>query len=141
MHRYKIDVDVDTWIERDPDPDDSWDIGDETGSITSVKAVRMSDWEAEHYSDPGRYGGQHVIRFDVNPGETVIALVSCTETGCTFGRTGVLTMVHGIWPASEAEIAQERKAELEQNSDYSVPWNGYFEDLVSLELYTCIVQA
>ena len=100
-----IDVETGASYTRAPDPDDSWDIGDEHITFIGVTAVRSENkWSG--------YSEENVPE----DGETVYVLVECYSHGCTFGVTN--NDHHHIgWYRTYAE-AEKASETTPKNNDY-----------------------
>lgn len=119
-------ISLTSWREmtRDPDPEDSWDAGDEDGDV-SINGLSLSVPPIEF--------DQIDTDEDIKPGDTVW-LVSCVcGTGSTFGSSG--GYFSPLFISKDKAEAQERCASMEKadRTDYTLPWNGYFEWLQHLD--------
>lgn len=113
--------------------------GETSGHLTNVIAAVEDE---RRYS----YGDGHVKDLDVNPGDTVYAVVVVYETGDSFGRDGGQTKVLDVFTDAEEAAALAQKAtEHDSNKDgygfqhngvdYYTPWCGYFESLDSIDVW------
>lgn len=133
-----ISTEVETWIDRERNPDDEWDIGDEGGCIVNVTAREARDYEQAI----GYWGESALVELDVQPGQSIFAVVADYTSGCTFGRTAGHSQVLDAFTSSEQ--AEQLKAAAQQSNGYSFTfgdkeyrpdWYGYFEHLQSLDVW------
>jgi len=125
-------ISLTSWREvtRDPDPEDSWDAGDEDGDV-SINSLSLSVPPIEF--------DQINTDEDIKPGDTVW-LVSCVYgTGSTFGSSG--GYFSPLFVSRDKAGAKEFYAAAEVSKDYDVPWNGYFEWLQHLDCDEYVVGA
>lgn len=132
--RYIIDTSITEYETRAPDPNDSWDIGDIEGHIDEVFVRRAADWEEgkDYYSRLGRSS----YMLPEGASGTFYAVVACVGTGCTFGRQGVYAYIMAV--ETTRAVAEETASRMREESN-GRPWHGYFEELVSLEVYPLTV--
>ena len=137
----EITVDTQTYQTRAPDPEDSWDRGDEGGHVTNVRARWVQHADETHY---------RAESFDcpAGVGTTVYAVVAQYESGDTFGRSGGHYQVLDVFPdvehaqalATAAEAVSKSQFTLSHNGkDYYVSWTGYFESLDWVRVWPLIV--
>lgn len=131
--KFVVSLNIYNYTVREPDPSDSWGIGDDDGYLESISARVIRDWEDGHYNYPG--SESYSPEWESEPGSQVIAVYATYTSGCTFGRTGLQGSILGVFPMSEYESAEEllRKAE-DPKSEMYKPWIGYFEELQELTM-------
>ena len=122
MSVIKFDVRVSTHSVGGLDPDDVWSRDSTEGSVEIVGArLEAKDGYDCLFTDK-----------EVAPGATVWLVWAEYTTGDSFGSDGgnyeLLEICHS------AEDAESRKTHFAGVTDYSVPWNGYFENLDSLNV-------
>lgn len=146
MKQIVVSVETEVWSVRDPDPDDSWDVGDTAGRVVGVRAWELRDWENSTFR---RYGGYDSWTgpLDVEAGDYVYAVVADYESGSTFGRDGGHCSVVDVFAdietadacAKAAELAQEYRFKF-QGREYYASWQGYFESLNELRVWAVKVE-
>lgn len=124
----KFDVQVDTHVTRAADPDDKWD-NDSTDGTVTVSSCTLID--ADEY-------GSLPCSFPVKVGDTIYLVWAQYSTGDSFGSYGAQYELCAVF--DNPSDAEKEKDRLENTSDYSVPWTGYFESLDSLNVESFVVQ-
>lgn len=117
-----FDVETESWVTSEPDSDDKWDRSSTDGSV-SVRSAELSTINSFD-SLPAPEG--------VSIGDTIYLLWAQYGTGDSFGSDGGNYELLEICRTKEK--AQERFSYYENVTDYSVPWNGYFEWLQHLNV-------
>jgi hypothetical protein len=120
---------------READPNDPWDSGDTSGSVTNVIAF-IDPHDGHHY------GSSKAKPMAVPFGATVYAVVADYSTGDTFGTSGGHAQVLDFFiTVEEAEgLLEAAKAGGDygftcNGVTYSRSWVGYFENLNSLDIW------
>jgi hypothetical protein len=113
----KFNVSVYTEVTCEADPEDEWSRASTSGSVTVNGATLV---EKDGYDCLG-------VAADLKPGDTIWLVWAQYETGDSFGRDGGQYELLEVQPTYERAI--ERQKHYASVSDYSVPWNGYFESL------------
>lgn len=111
-----VNIETRTWYGRKPDPDDRWDTGEREGEVVGI---RVND----DYVD---YNG---IETDLNPPFYVV--YAQYYDGSTFGRDFYANVLGAF---ENFEDAEEFARNTLSVTDHSVPWNGYFAKLISIEV-------
>jgi hypothetical protein len=124
----KFDVEVNTWVTRESDPDDQWD-NDSTDGTVTVSACHLVERD-EYKALP--------CSFPAKPGDTIYLVWAQYSTGDSFGSYGAQYELCAVF--NNPDEAEKEKDRLENTSDYSVPWTGYFESLDSLNVESFVVQ-
>ncbi len=75
---------------------------------------------------------------DVELGDIVYVVLAVYGTGDSFGSDGGQHEVFLV--TKDQEEAELKKLTLENTTDYSVPWNGYFEWLQEIKISSHVVQ-
>lgn len=148
----QISTEVETWVDREKDPEDEWDAGDTGGRVSNVTA-----WVSEETKESGWYHNDSIIReLPVEAGDKIYAVVADYSSGSTFGRDGGYAQVLDAFVSMDDALALQSAA-LEtrstdswrqdydydftfNGSEYSRAWAGYFEQLNSLDVWELIVQ-
>lgn len=99
------------------DPDDSWSRDSTDGTVTVHGARRV---------DKDRYGTLSVAG-DIAAGTPVFLVWAQYSTGDSFGSDGGQYELLEV--LTDKTAAEARAAFYRSVTDYSVPWNGYFENL------------
>lgn len=153
MAHVVVSAETENWVAREPDPNDSWDNGDTGGRVSNVFAF-VTDLRSP------QYGASHGKDLDVQPGDTVYAVVADYESGCTFGRDGGHAQVLDVFTTgTEAKALAEAAMKPDTTEtrwgekvkvcgynfthdgvEYSRAWVGYFEDLQSLDVWQLTVK-
>jgi hypothetical protein len=129
MPYLKFNVEVNTWLTREPDETDQWDNGSSDGQVT-VTECRLATFDTYNALP---------VSFSVKRGDIVWLVWAQYSTGDSFGSYGGQYELCGAF-ASEADAGKEA-ARLTSVTDYSVPWNGYFESLDFIKVEPFEVQA
>lgn len=124
----RVDLDVQTWLVREAE-DDGWDNGDFDGSVGAPMIIPSSD----------KY--HHTYRGKDTELEPPFWVIYCGYvTGNTFGTDYDGEILAIVKDEDEAlELYYLFKAEKGfgfeyKGEHYSVPWNGFFESLGSLDM-------
>ena len=122
MKFVEFDVEQESWITRERDPDDMWDRDSTDGSVNvrDAKLVNEQTWDSLPVPD------------SVTHGDTIYLVWAMYGTGDSFGSDGGNYELLEVCTTKEA--ADERKLHYETVKDFSVPWNGYFEWLQFLDI-------
>jgi hypothetical protein len=117
MSYLKFEVSIETWVTREGAPDDQWDCDSTDGSVTvtACRVAQQDGYNVLQTSDTVAVGGK------------VWLVWAQYSTGDSFGSDGGHYELCGVFSnlvSAEAEVAR-----LQSVDDYSVPWNGYFENL------------
>lgn len=110
---------------REANPDDPWD-----------RDATATDWtiEDEFVISKDKYGTVP-LTFDPDPNTPYYAVYYIWSTGDSFGHyERAYCEIHGLYETRDE--AEKEAARLRGMTDYSVPWNGYFESLDELEVKT-----
>lgn len=129
MSYLDFDVDVQTWITREADPENSWS-RDSTGGSVSIRSAKLVSRDG--------YGVLQTA-FSVAPGDTVYLVWAQYSTGDSFGSDGGKYELCAVY--DNAEDAATERERLEKVTDFSVPWTGYFEDLDFVRVEALTVEA
>lgn len=149
----QISTEVETWVERERDPEDEWDAGDTDGRVSNVTA-----WVSDAVEESERYHNDSIIReLPVEAGDKIYAVVADYSTGSTFGREGGHAQVLDAFVSMDDALALQAAALETRSTDswrqdydyeltfnghkYSRAWAGYFEYLNSLDVWELIVQS
>lgn len=150
----QISTEVETWTERERDPEDEWDAGDTGGRVSNVTAWILHD----AFEERGHYHNDSIVReLPVEAGDKIYAVVADYSSGNTFGRDGGYAQVLNAFASMDDALALQARA-LETRSDdrwredydydftfngheYRRAWAGYFEQLNSLDIWELIVQS
>lgn len=143
MPHVVVSAETEVYTVREPDPTDSWDIGDEEGHVVGTVGWIVPIANAYYGSSCGK------DMDDVSPGDTVWAVVVDYESGCTFGRTGGHSKVVDIFKNSAT--ANALRTALENSGDawevdfegqryYCGDWKGYFESLNAIGIWPTTLQ-
>lgn len=124
----KVEIKVDSWITHHADPYDQWDRDSTDGNVT-VTGCRLIEND-EYQTLPCPQG--------IKRGDVVYVVWAQYSTADSFGSDGGQFELCGIFGTKED--AQNEKARLKDVTDYSVPWNGYFEHLDSLNVQALTVE-
>lgn len=125
---YRILADEHHYIIRDGGPDHRWDSGD-SGLNVRVRSIYASD---PSHARLGWVTPRDLCPSDaVRVGETAFLVVCKWADGDTFGSSEYWCVA---CVKATAEAAQAAVEELSERAGYSVPWNGYFADLSSIEV-------
>ncbi len=126
---------------REPDPSDSWDIGDVDGYVDNVTARPSDELQPYYACSLGKE-----FPDSVGPGSTLYVVVADYTSGCTFGRTGAQGQVLDAFedPQEAQALAEAARATTEYNFTYEgvtyrADWMGYFESLSSLDIWEVTV--
>ena len=144
MTKIVVSAETETWTERDPDPDDSWDAGDTAGRVTDVYAWVARDWEQDDYSWGSAWRGD----LPVQAGQYVYAVVADYSSGSTFGRDGGYAQVVDVFADVETADALRQLADGYHNDyrfefqgkEYFANWCGYFESLQDMKVWAVRVE-
>lgn len=117
MAYLKFDVEVNNWVTHEADPEDRWDRDSTDGSVEVLRC---------HLSREDCYNALPAA-FEVKVGDTAWLVWAQYSTGDSFGRDGGQYELCGVFGSEAAAKAEEER--LQKVNDYSVPWNGYFENL------------
>jgi hypothetical protein len=141
----KVLIDTETYVyqTREPDPEDSWDMGDSAGYVSNVIARDPGTRGVSSY----RGSDSIVIELPVKIGDTIYAVVADYESGSTFGRDGGhASVLDAFMTIEEAEalikVAKEPSAGYAftyNGVEYYRSWEGYFESLNSLDIWSLTV--
>ena len=117
MSYLKFDVAVNTWVTREGDPEDQWDRDSTDGSatVTACHLAHQDGYDVLQASDI------------VAVGDKVWLVWAQYSTGDSFGCDGGRYELCGVF--SDSAAADAEVSRLQSVDDYSVPWNGYFENL------------
>lgn len=142
-----VTTEVDTWQDEGPDEDYlrgepySWR-GSTGGRVSNVIAFIEATEKPQPY-----YGDSAGKVMDVLPGDVVYAVVAGYSTGDTFGREGGQAKVVDFFqdPDEAERLFEAAKADNDyqfefEGTTYYRPWVGYFENLDTLEIWTCRVR-
>jgi hypothetical protein len=144
-----IDVDTETWVTRERDPEDSWDQGDTAGYVTNVTATLtdksvQESWYGEVVCDiPG-----------ISVGDLLYVVVVDYESGNTFGRSGGYYQIldvftdnadaEGLCTAAREYDNAEKRSYMEsltyKGKEYYASWKGYFESTNSIDIWAVTVR-
>ena len=115
MSYLKFDVDVDTYVTREADPDDEWSNDSTDGTVTVNSCTLVNE------------DGYNVLGtdFEVSKGQSIFLVWAQYGTGDSFGSYGGKYELCKI--CNNAEDARIEAERLENVTDYSFPWTGYFE--------------
>jgi hypothetical protein len=123
----KFDIEQDNWVTSEAYADDEWSRDSHDGRTTITGATRV---EKDGYDTVGFIG-------DLPPSTRIFLIWAQYGTGNSFGRDG------GQYELLEVcvteEFAYDRKKHYEAVTDYSVPWNGYFEWLEGVHIETFVI--
>lgn len=154
MTRVVVSAETREWTTRERDSSDSWDQGDTAGEVSNVVAWLEGQ-------EVGYYGDSHGKDIPgVQLGDTVYAVVADYESGSTFGRSGGHASVLDFFTDREeakaladAALKPDGKEDrwgrqvdkfeysfTHNNQNYHRPWVGYFESLISLEIWECRIK-
>jgi len=118
-----VDFKASTYATNEADPDDAWS-----------RESTSTDWEMpDDYTvlSADRYGAIP-LTFMPEEGKDYFMVYYIWSTGDSFGNDESSNCeIHGIYKTEEEAKAEEKK--LGEVTDHSVPWNGEFESLVTLE--------
>lgn len=140
----EVRVSVETWVSREPDPEDRWDQGDEHGTVTGVEVRYIPGNEAKETF----LGSQFNV--DAQPGDVVFVVLADYESGNTFGRSGGQYQLLDVFTDVKDAYALAKAAQDVEHGDfnlihagkeYYVSWTGYFESLQAIRVMTALVQA
>jgi hypothetical protein len=142
--KFVVGLDIDNWETRAPDPNDRWDIGDKHGSLSSVYARPLREWELKETRSYNYLGREsYSPEWTAAIGEFVVVVYALYTSGCTFGRTGMEGAIIGVWNQTNLNeaIEAQRKAEGKDSEfpEYR-PWEGYFEELEGISMQIVQVQ-
>lgn len=118
----KFEVEQEEWVTREANPNDEWDRGCTDGSATILSATLV---DKDSYNTLVAPDG-------VQKGDTIYLVWALYGTGDSFGSYGGKYELLEV--CSSREEAEDRRTHFENVTDYSVPWNGYFEWLESLNI-------
>lgn len=110
----------------EPDPNDRWD-----------RASTCTDWTINGIK-VSRKEGYQLLPIEIDAGHPVYVVYAIWSTGDSFGHDenyGCEAMA--VLPTREE--ADKEVARLKEVKDYSVPWNGYFESLTTIDIVSGIV--
>jgi len=124
----QFEVEVESWVTSEADSEDIWDRDSTDGSVSVVGASLVSDNKYDTLPAPE----------GVNVGDTLYLIWAQYGTGDSFGSDGGKYELLEVCRTKEA--AEERKKYYINVTDYSVPWNGYFEWLQSLNIEEFILE-
>jgi hypothetical protein len=128
MTHLKFEMDVDTWVTREGDPDDRWDRASTDGSVTAA-SCRLTQKD-EYNSLP--------VDGEVNTGDKIWLVWAQYSTGDSFGSDGGQ---YELCKACKTEVEALAEVDrLQGITDYSVPWNGNFENLDFIKAEEMVVQ-
>lgn len=113
----KFDVQVETYNIGGYDPEDSWSRDSTEGSCYVTGATIV---EKDGYDTLG-------VEEDISRGDTIYLVWAEYTTGDSFGSDGGNYELLEVF--IDKQMAWDRVSYWENISDYSVPWNGYFEYL------------
>jgi hypothetical protein len=146
----RVNAETESWTTRAADPSDGWDQGDSAGRVVNVAA-----WP-DRSPDPylGVCAESITVDLDVQPGDLIYAVVADYSTGGTFGRSGGYASVVDAFCDQEEAERLARLAHVPRQSgewedkymfsykgkDYFRSWEGYFEELNSLDVWTVRVR-
>ncbi len=135
MHHIEVDLNVYTHQDREPDPDDGWDHGDESMdvSINGIKVVAEP-----RYRDIS-------VHFEPQYGQPYYLLWAHYSTGDSFGSNDAYEIIDLFQTHEAAQIAHDQLLKGEGYNkqytrddgttiDFCVPWEGYFESLHNLNI-------
>lgn len=117
MKYVTFEVDVATWVTCEADPDDDWSRASTDGDVTILKAVLTNKEAFDSLPVPDT--------FEV--GNKIFLVWAQYSTGDSFGSDGGQYELLAVYPTYEE--AKQSKEHYEKVTDFSVPWNGYFERL------------
>lgn len=150
----QISTEVETWTERERDPEDEWDAGDTGGRVSNVTAWVLHD----AFEERGHYHNDSIVReLPVEAGDKIYAVVADYSSGNTFGRDGGYAQVLDAFVSIEEALDLQAAALVTEDADswrqdcgfefehndrkYWRSWAGYFEQLNSLDIWELIVQS
>jgi len=120
-----VSIDISRYYSREPDPDDSWDIGDQDGHVDRVY-IATRDYER----------GYNGMETDLVPPFFVV--YAEYSTGCTFGTDYEACIVGVVKSLEEADALEEEAKNFSGfgslSNGFYVPWTGYFERLIATHI-------
>ena len=127
MKEAKVDLSCHAYVTREASSDE-WDRDD-----------TAKDWTIPDYFTIVKEYGDVRLNFDPKPHTPYYMVYYIWSTGDSFGHDEQYGCeVHGIYETKE-EAVKERDR-LSKVTDYSVPWNGYFESLDSVHVARFMVK-
>lgn len=125
----KFDVDTTTWVTREGDSEDEWDRDSTDGSV-EILSCKLSDIDA-YDSLP--------IDFSATVGDEIWLVWAKYSTGDSFGTDGGKYELCSVFQDEQSARKEEKR--LEEVTDYSVPWTGFFEDLDYVTVERMVIQS
>lgn len=127
---------------RHGDPDDRWDRDDTAATLDGFHVERTDEPEET-------YRGMFASVFEVpDDARSIFVVYADYDTGDTFGRDDNQIMIMEV--CDDLFEAQSLARTLEQAAgwsvtvngiEYYIPWNGYFEHLNSVSVYTVALKS
>lgn len=126
-YRFNLEYTAHETVTRHADSDDRWDRDDTCTSYGNIRLVQVDD----KYADVS-------IEIDQTGPMRVWGVYAIWSTGDSFGHDecGQIELF-GVFLSIDA--AEEHIEKLRNTKDYTVPWNGYFDKLDSIDLVSLVI--
>jgi hypothetical protein len=141
-----VEMDVNQFYTRLPDPNDSWDAGEQEAQLEYL-GLSLADWSLDARTWRSKVRTKDVFE----RGDHAYVVVVRYTTGCTFGFQTKLPMVVDIFKEShQAEnlcdcimAAYKNDAYTfvyDEKEYYAGAWTGYFESIDDIEIREVLVK-
>lgn len=120
-----FDVNVYTWVSEEADPYSCFSRDSTSGSVSinGAKIVKEDGYDVLGIDD------------NLHEGDTIHLVYATYSTGDSFGRDGGKYELLEI--CLTREEAESRRVYYDTSNDPSLPWNGHFESLEYVNVYSC----
>lgn len=128
MSHFQLDARSYLEVTRERDPENTWD-GEDTLTSWDINGVKLCDKNSYDV---------FTSQEDFSLGDEYHAVIAVWSTGDSFSRSdGAYCEIFGVYHSKED--ADSRIDQLRSGKEEWLPWDGYFEHLDSLEVYSGVL--